>query len=220
MINQFPYVDQLYNLYNAYNKNSDIEIGFRTFKEIEHFSITKKFLQIFGSKVVSKMTKLKINDATSGFRVYSKRAAHILFSNNSFTYTIETLFQAASEKLIVGSTKIGNIKETRKSRLFSSNFDYVKKSFSIIVKSFFLYKIKAAIFWITALFLTPGIILLSRFFLPYIINGSNPGNVQSLIVGTGYITILIVLLLYILLRINNFKNHTEIRKLIYKAKHT
>ena len=204
---------------NAYNKNSDIEIGYRTFKEIEHFSITKKFLQIFGSKVVSKMTKLKI-DATSGFRVYSKRAAHILFSNNSFTYTIETLFQAASEKLIVGSTKIGNIKETRESRLFSSNFDYVKKSFSIIVKSFFLYKIKAAIFWITALFLTPGIILLSRFFLPYIINGSNPGNVQSLIVGTGYITILIVLLLYILLRINNFKNHTEIRKLIYKAKHT
>jgi len=218
--NQYPSEDIPLLINNAYNKNSDIEVGFRTFKEIDHFSITKKFLQIFGSKVVSKMTKLKIKDATSGFRVYSKRAAHILFSNNSFTYTIETLFQAASEKLIVGSTKIGNIKETRESRLFNSNFDYVKKSFSIIVKSFFLYKIKAAIFWITALFLTPGIILLSRFFLPYIINGSNPGNVQSLIVGTGYITILIVLLLYILLRINNFKNHTEIRKLIYKAKHT
>ena len=162
------------------------------------------------------MTKLKIKDVTSGFRFTQESCTHIIF-NNSFTYTIETLFQAASEKLIVGSTKIGNIKETRESRLFNSNFDYVKKSFSIIVKSFFLYKIKVAIFWITALFLTPGIILLSRFFLPYIINWSNTGNVQSLIVGTGYITILIVLLLYILLRINNFKNHTEIRKLIYKA---
>ena len=47
--NQYPSEDIPLLFNNAYNKNSDIEIGFRSFKEIDHFSITKKFLQIFGS---------------------------------------------------------------------------------------------------------------------------------------------------------------------------
>jgi glycosyltransferase involved in cell wall biosynthesis len=217
--NQYPANDIPMLLQNSIDNKSDIHIGARDFKKTIHFSKTKNLLQVLGSSIVSKILGIKIKDVTSGFRIYSKRATNSLFSNNSFTYTIETLFQGVSVGLIINSSTIGEISKTRDSRLFKSNFDYIKKSIAIIVKSFFLYRLQTAILLITALFLTPGIIVLSRFFTPYFINGSNPGNVQSLIIGTGYITILIIFLFYILIRIDTFKKHSELRKLIYKSKH-
>ena len=217
--NQYPSNDIPKLLQNSIDNKSDIQIGARDFKKTIHFSKTKNLLQVLGSLIVSKILGIKIKDVTSGFRIYSKRATNSLFSNNSFTYTIETLFQGVSVGLKINYLTIGEISKTRDSRLFKSNFDYIKKSIAIIIKSFFLYRLKTAILVITAMFVTPGIIMLSRFFTPYFINGSNPGNVQSLIVGTGYMTILIIFLFYILIRIDTFKKHSEIRKLIYKSKH-
>ena len=162
--NQYPSYEIPELLKNSIDKKSDIEIGVRNFKKTGHFSKTKNFLQIVGSSIVSKILKLKIKDVTSGFRIYSKRAANSLFSNNSFTYTIETLFQGVSDGLIINSSPIGEVSKTRDSRLFKSNFDYVRKSIAIIIKSVFLYKIRTAFVVLSILFFTPGILLLSRFF--------------------------------------------------------
>ena len=218
--NQYPSYEIPELLKNSIDKKSDIEIGVRNFKKTGHFSKTKNFLQIVGSSIVSKILKLKIKDVTSGFRIYSKRAANSLFSNNSFTYTIETLFQGVSDGLIINSSPIGEVSKTRDSRLFKSNFDYVRKSIAIIIKSVFLYKIRTAFVVLSILFFTPGILLLSRFFLPYFLLGSNPGNIQSLIVGTGYITILFVFLIYLLIRIDSFKKFSELKRSVYKPKHS
>ena len=218
--NQYPSYEIPELLRNSIDKKSDIEIGVRNFKKTGHFSKTKNFLQIVGSSIVSKILKLKIKDVTSGFRIYSKRAANSLFSNNSFTYTIETLFQGVSDGLIINSSPIGEVSKTRDSRLFKSNFDYVRKSIAIIIKSVFLYKIRTAFVVLSILFFTPGILLLSRFFLPYFLLGSNPGNIQSLIVGTGYITILFVFLIYLLIRIDSFKKFSELKRSVYKPKHS
>ena len=217
--NQYPSNEIPILLKNTIDKESDIEIGARNFKKTQHFSRTKNFLQIAGSSIVSKILRLKIKDVTSGFRIYSKRAANSLFSNNSFTYTIETLFQGVSDGLIINSSTIGEVNKTRDSRLFKSNFDYVRKSIAIIIKSIFLYKIRTAFVVLSTLFFTPGILLLSRFFLPYFLLGSNPGNIQSLIVGTGYITILFVFLIYLLIRIDSFKKYSDLKKSVYKPKH-
>tara|TARA_Y100000816_G_scaffold283807_1_gene261123 strand:+ start:2186 stop:3136 length:951 start_codon:yes stop_codon:yes gene_type:complete len=217
--NQYPSNEISMLLTNSIEKKSDIEIGARNFKKTSHFSKTKNFLQIVGSSVVSKILRIKIKDVTSGFRIYSKRAANSLFSNNSFTYTIETLFQGVSDGLIINFSSIGEVNKTRNSRLFKSNFDYVRKSIAIIIKSIFLYKIRTAFVVISILFFTPGFLLLSRFFLPYFLLGSNPGNIQSLIVGTGYITILFVFLIYLLIRIDSFKKFSELKRLVYQPKH-
>lgn len=217
--NQYPSNEISMLLTNSIEKKSDIEIGARNFKKTSHFSKTKNFLQIVGSSVVSKILRIKIKDVTSGFRIYSKRAANSLFSNNSFTYTIETLFQGVSDDFIINFSSIGEVNKTRNSRLFKSNFDYVKKSIAIIIKSIFLYKIHTAFVVISILFFTPGFLLLSRFFLPYFLLGSNPGNIQSLIVGTGYITILFVFLIYLLIRIDSFKKFSELKRLVYQPKH-
>ena len=130
------------------------------------------------------------------------------------------MFQGVSDGLIINSSPIGEVSKTRDSRLFKSNFDYVRKSIAIIIKSVFLYKIRTAFVVLSILFFTPGILLLSRFFLPYFLLGSNPGNIQSLIVGTGYITILFVFLIYLLIRIDSFKKFSELKRSVYKPKHS
>ena len=91
---QYPH-QQIKDMFNfAINKDIDLLIGVRNFHKVEHFTLIKKVLQIFGSFVVSFFAGYKISDVTSGFRVYSKAAITELRSTNDFTYTIETIFQA------------------------------------------------------------------------------------------------------------------------------
>ena len=91
---QYP-VENIIDLLSKLSEDGlDIVIGSRTFKKIDHFKASKKFFQIFGSFIVSKLIGLKIKDATSGFRAYSRKSVNVLLTSNKFTYTVESLFQA------------------------------------------------------------------------------------------------------------------------------
>lgn len=82
-----------------------------------------------------------------------------------------------------------------------------------------LYKTSATIKSLNVLFAIPGIGLLSRFFIPYFNDGFNPGNIQSLIVGIGYIVIGSIFLVYLLLKIDNVKHYSYLKKRLYEPKH-
>lgn len=217
---QYPSEDIPKMLQNAIENKADLTIGSRDFKNNKIFSKTKNFLQISGSYIVSKILDQTVSDATSGFRIYSKKAIDILFSNNEFTYTIETLFQIKSKKLFINEFKISKFSETRKSRLFNSNLEYLKKTFPIIIKSLLLYKTKTTIRLLSIILLVPGLIIISRFFIPYFTYGSNNGNTQSLIVGVGYLIMLFITVAYFSIRTDNFKNYSILKKALYKPKHT
>ena len=64
-----------------------------------------------------------------------------IYSSNSFSYTIETLFYANKMKFKISEYELVNFK-TRDSRLFSNNFEYIKKTLKILLNSIFLYKPK------------------------------------------------------------------------------
>ena len=217
--NQYPYNDipEILNL--AIENKSDIHIGARDFNKLEHFTKIKKVLQKIGSKFISYIIGKKIFDATSGFRVYSSRAVEALFSTNSFTYTLETLFQSNPYKLKVSSSIISDSFETRESRLFKNNFEYLKKSFFVIIKSILLYK-NSFLNKIMFILFTPGVYLLSRFFIPYLSEGTNPGNIQSLVVGTSYLIILILFILIVYIFSNNYQTKSLFLKIDYNPKHT
>ena len=167
---QYP-VDEVNNLLNTIeNSQSDIVIGCRNFETDNHFGKTKNLIQKYGSRFISYLVGVKILDVTSGFRIYSKRAIGTLFSSNSFTYTIETLFQAAKLKLRINTVKLKSFNPTRESRLFNSNFSYIIKTIKIIFSCIFLYRYFNLIFLVTLIASLPGIISLSRFFIPYLIN--------------------------------------------------
>ena len=78
---------------------------------------------------------MNLNDVTSGFRAYSSKAPDSLFVTNTFTYTLETLYQAKRSKLKISDIETSYTNQTRDSRLFDSNFEYISKSIKIIFKS-------------------------------------------------------------------------------------
>ena len=85
---------------------ADMVIGARPIAAIRHFSPLKKWLQGTGSRVVRAVCGADIRDAPSGFRAVSRNAALRLNVFGDFTYTIETVIQAALCNLRVMSVPV------------------------------------------------------------------------------------------------------------------
>ena len=122
------------------DEKADIVIGERPIDQTEHFSWKKKKFQHLGSWVVRVASGTDIPDAPSGFRAYSREAALRLNVVNDYTYTLETIIQAGHNKTAMTSVPIRTNGETRPSRLFSSMWRYMKRSSSVIIRSFMMYK--------------------------------------------------------------------------------
>lgn len=164
------------------DKTSDIVIGERPISNTEHFSKKKKLFQKLGSFVVRVASETRIPDAPSGFRAYSKEAALRLNVTNEYTYTLETIIQAGHQKIAMSSVPIRTNGETRPSRLFSSMWGYIKKSASVIIRSFLMYKPLRFFFLIGGILFLFGMIISVNFLIAYI-NGAGDGHIQSLILA-------------------------------------
>ena len=162
---------------------ADIVIGERPIDETEHFSWKKKKFQHLGSWVVRVASKSDIPDAPSGFRAYSREGALRLNVTNEYTYTLETIIQAGRNKIAMMSVPIRTNGELRKSRLFKSMWAYMKRSASVIIRSFMMYK-PLKFFGIigTSIFMV-GVVIGIRFLLHYL-NGNGNGHTQSLILSS------------------------------------
>ena len=161
---------------------ADIVIGERPIDQTEHFSWKKKKFQHLGSWVVRIASGTTIPDAPSGFRAYSREAALQLNVTNQYTYTLETIIQAGHDKIAMTSVPIRTNGETRPSRLFSSMWRYMKRSASVIVRSFMMYKpLKFFSILGGALFLLGGLIGVR--FLYFVFAGTSGGHIQSLILA-------------------------------------
>lgn len=161
---------------------ADIVIGERPIDETEHFSWKKKKFQHLGSWVVRVASGTDIPDAPSGFRAYSREAAMRLNVVNEYTYTLETIIQAGHEKLAMTSVPIRTNGETRPSRLFSSMWKYMKRSSTVIIRSFLMYKPLRFFSMLGGLMLLLGTLLGVRF-LYFFFTGTGAGHTQSLILA-------------------------------------
>ena len=164
-------------------KNADMVIGERPISEIEHFSPIKKFLQKLGSKVMSLVAGVKINDAPSGFRAFSADAAKIINVFDNYTYTLETIIQANAKGLIISNIPIRVNKEERKSRLISNMFIYIMRSIFTMIRMFIVYRPFRFFIIFACIFLLIGLIIGARF-LYFYFNGSGAGHIQSLILSS------------------------------------
>jgi glycosyltransferase involved in cell wall biosynthesis len=164
------------------NGTADIVIGDRRTHRISHFSRPKKFLQKFGSAVVSAVSGTSIPDAASGFRAYSRTALIKLNLVTKFSYTIETIIQAGFKHLAIESVPITTNPKTRESRLFRSTADHVTRSALGIVRSLVMYR-PYALFGIGGAIL--GIGGLIPFIRYLVLNWSSSGGqfIQSLLLG-------------------------------------
>lgn len=165
------------------DNKADIVIGERPIDATEHFSWKKKKFQHLGSWVVRVVSNSDIPDAPSGFRAYSREGALRLNVTNEYTYTLETIIQAGRNKIAMLSVPIRTNGELRKSRLFKSMWGYMKKSASVIVRSFMMYKPLKFFGTIGTFIFLMGFLIGIRF-LVYYFAGSGEGHTQSLILAS------------------------------------
>ncbi len=160
---------------------ADIVIGDRQVMRHPYFSPLKRRLQRLGSDMVARAAGFPIPDATSGFRALSRDAALRTIVVSSYSYTLETLIQAGSQRLAVVSVPIGVNEVTRPSRLMRSIGHFLLNSGATIIRAYTMYRplrvFTVLSLWITAL----GVLLGLRYFY-FFITAHGVGHVQSLIV--------------------------------------
>ncbi|MEM9462608.1 MAG: glycosyltransferase family 2 protein [Myxococcota bacterium] len=168
---------------------ADVVVGDRQTDTIEHFSLLKRMLQRWGSRVVRRASGTAVADSTSGFRALSRHAASTLFVHNRFTYTLETIIQAGQAGLVLENVPIETNPDTRKSRLFRSIPEYLRRNGSVIIRAYNMYWPVQTFGFLAAVLLLVGLGLGARFVYFYIQDPSYSGHVQSLLVGVGAIVL-------------------------------
>lgn len=177
---------------------ADMVVGDRDPGTLRHFSPAKRILQRLGSWVVKRLSGVKVPDATSGFRAFSREAAFRMNVVSDFTYTLETLIQAGKKQLHVVFVSIEARHTERPSRLFANVPTYMTRSFSTLVRIYSMYEPLKVFSTIGAVLLLMGSLICLRFLGDYLLTGGT-GHIQSLILAAvlllaGFQTILIGLL--------------------------
>ncbi|MFZ5815420.1 MAG: glycosyltransferase family 2 protein [Bacillota bacterium] len=162
---------------------ADVVIGDRRVTTIDHFSPTKKFLQVLGSSVVRLLSHTDVADTTSGFRAFSREAALRLNIVSEFTYTLETIIQCGHRKLAVTHVPIRTNRKLRESRLFKGIWNYVSKSVVTLIRVYTNYR-PLKVFTLIGLTLVLGAVALGVRYLLLLAGGSGQGHVQSLLLAT------------------------------------
>ena len=147
------------------------------------FGTGKRVLQRFGSFVVRLASDTTIPDTTSGFRAIAREAALRLFVVNDFTYTLETIIQAGQADWAVTHVPIRTNRQTRKSRLFRSVPEYLRRSAGTILRIYTMYRPLRAFVLAASICFLAGLGLLGRFLYFYLEDPERSGHVQSLIVA-------------------------------------
>lgn len=161
---------------------ADIVVGCRPIERIAHFPWWKKRLQRIGSRVVRAAAKVEIEDATSGFRAYSRDAAMRINVYSTYTYTLETLIQAGQIGLRIKGVPVEVNPPTRPSRLIRSVPEYIARSVLTILRSFLIYRPLQFFLVPSALSILLGLGIGVKFVIEYL-RDQGDGHVQSLILA-------------------------------------
>jgi glycosyltransferase involved in cell wall biosynthesis len=162
---------------------ADMVVGDRVVSEVAHFSWTKRRLQGMGSWVVRKVSNTTVADATSGFRALNREAALRINIVSEFTYTLESIIQAGKKRMAVVHLPI-TAHETRPSRLFSSTWEYVKRSGATILRIYAMYEPFKVFVLLGSILLFAGFALGLRYAYFWAIGEHLPGrHLQSAILS-------------------------------------
>ncbi|MDB5175957.1 MAG: glycosyl transferase family 2 [Candidatus Saccharibacteria bacterium] len=170
------------------NGSADIVVADRQTRTIEHFSPFKKLLQRFGSSVVNIAAGTDVPDAPSGFRAYSKESLIQINTITRFSYTMETIIQAGNKGLAISSVPVTTNPKLRESRLFKSNWEHVRKSAMTIIRAYVMYKPYIVFGSLGLLSFLLALVPFARYIIVSIEDGTTRGHIQSLIVGSLFMT--------------------------------
>ena len=168
--------------------SAEVVIGDREVARSPHMSPFKRMLQRLGSWSVGLASGLRVGDATSGFRAFSREAAMQINVFNPFTYTLETIIQSGNRNLGVQSVPVRTNPPSRPSRLYRGVGTYLRKSIVTIFRIYTLYKPLKTFFLIGTLLLLAGAAIGGRF-LWFFFEGDRGGHIQSLILAAVFLIV-------------------------------
>lgn len=160
--------------------SADLVIGARPIASMAAFSPLKKMLQRVGSWVVRLVSGTSVADASSGFRAMSRDAALQTSIFSRYTYTLESIVQAAQRGLRVASVPVGVNAVLRRSRLAASDASYLWQAGSGLLRILVVYRPFRS-FMLPAIGLFAVATVIGLRFLYYLLAEDGGGHVQSLI---------------------------------------
>ena len=111
------------------NKEADLVLGSRFAGTIEKMPTVKKLGNIAFSKVISQISGMKVTDAQTGFRAFTRELAEKITIISTHTYTQEQIIKAVRNKFKVKEVPIYFAKRrSGKSKLMSNPFEYAVRA--------------------------------------------------------------------------------------------
>ncbi len=166
---------------------ADIVIGDRQTASHREFSLAKKFLQWLGSHAVRALSGTDVPDAVSGFRAISRAAAIRLNILSKFSYTVEMIIQASNKQMSITSVPVRTNPRTRGSRLFRNVPQFIAQQLVSMLRMYAMYRPVRVFFYLGSVITLVGLVPIIRFLVFYF-SGESDGHVQSLVLGTGLLT--------------------------------
>jgi glycosyltransferase involved in cell wall biosynthesis len=163
---------------------ADIVIGDRQTRTLGHFSPAKRLLQGLGSRVVQTAAGIRVSDAVSGFRAYSREAALRIYVSRIFSYTVQSLIQAGKLGMSVATVPITARETVRPSRLHKGILHFVSQQTVVLVRTYITYEPIRTFLGVAAPFLILGVVLIARALFFALQRGGQLANVPSLLIGS------------------------------------
>jgi len=121
-------------LLNEIKNGYDLVLGSRFKGKIEYMPLIKRIGNITFSRVVSKITRIKITDSQTGFRAFKKEVAKEVPIISNHTYTQEQIIRAVKQKFKIKEVPIYFAKRNGKSKLIRNPFEYAVKAWINIIR--------------------------------------------------------------------------------------
>lgn len=200
------------------NKKADIVLGNRFNEWMEFMPLSKKIGNKIASKVTSLASGLKISDSQTGFRAFSREAALRLNIISNYTYTQETIIQAAHKKLKIVEIPIHFRKRKGKSRLVLNVFDYALRSGITILRTYRDYNPLKFFISIGAFIIVIGFVFGLRVLLNFIQTGLVRPYTPSAILSSFLLIIGFQVVIFGFLADMNRANKKLIEENLYRSK--
>lgn len=162
---------------------ADIVIGDRQIDKLDHMPKSKKIGNKIASWVTRRLSGLPIKDAQTGFRAFSREAAMKLNILGEYTYTQETIIQAAKKGLKVVEILVEFRRREGKSRLISSIWGYAKNAGITILRTYRDYHPFKVFVAIGGLIFLAGTLVALRVLLHYFATGAVTPHLPSAVLS-------------------------------------
>lgn len=168
--------DDIPRLLKKIEEGYDLVLGSRFLGKIESMPLSKRLGNKAGSKVVSSIAGMRITDAMTGFRAFTKEVAQRVKTTSTHTYTQEQIIRAVKEKFRVAEVPVYFARRKEgKSRLVKGFFEYALKALMTVLRVYRDYKPLKFFGIIGGIFFSIGFLIGVYIFITWLRSGAVGG---------------------------------------------